>query len=144
MLLDDEHDEHDADGADSDPDTEDRDEDVTHVGLPRMRLVVHEPTGGGGGILQANARRCQLTAIQCELMSLLIDRMRSEDGESEIIRGFVRSSELIGSLSWETPSPSENHLKQLIRRTRRSLEKADIGNIIESRHRLGYRLKALP
>lgn len=123
---------------------DDEDEENTSVGMPRMKIEMHEPTGGGGGILEAADRRCQLTVIQAELMQTLIERMRGGKGESELVRGFVRSSELIGTLSWETPAPNENHVKQLVRRTRRALDKAEIRDLIESRHRLGYRLKAIP
>jgi len=53
-------------------------------------------------------------------------------------------SELIADLSWDTREPSENHVKQLVRRVRRALVKSDIGDLIESRHRFGYRLRAIP
>jgi DNA-binding response OmpR family regulator len=70
--------------------------------------------------------------------------MANESHQSDLVRGFVRSSELIADLSWDTKDPSDNHVKQLVRRVRRALIKAEIGDLIESRHRFGYRLRAIP
>jgi pSer/pThr/pTyr-binding forkhead associated (FHA) protein len=120
------------------------DEERTNVGLPEMRFRLHEPTGGGGGLIEADGKQVQLTTTQFELMALMIKRMASERHQPELVRGFVRSSELIADLSWDTREPSENHVKQLVRRVRRALVKADIGDLIESRHRFGYRLRAVP
>jgi hypothetical protein len=119
-------------------------DEVTNVGLPSMSFKLHEPTGGGGGLVEVNGRQVQLTTTQFELMALMINRMRSEVHQPELVRGFVRSSELIADLSWDTREPSENHVKQLVRRVRRALMKSEIGDLIESRHRFGYRLRAIP
>lgn len=119
-------------------------EEHTNVGLPEMRFRLHEPTGGGGGLIEVNGKQVQLTTTQFELMSLMIRRMAAEHHQPELVRGFVRSSELIADLSWDTREPSENHVKQLVRRVRRALIKSDIGDLIESRHRFGYRLRAIP
>ncbi len=116
----------------------------TDVGLPRMQFALHEPTGGGGGLIEVDGKQAQLTTTQFELMALMIKRMASEVHQPELVRGFVRSSELIADLSWDTREPSENHVKQLVRRVRRALMKAEIGDLIESRHRFGYRLRAIP
>ena len=70
--------------------------------------------------------------------------MASETDQPDLVRGFVRSSELIAGLSWDTRDPSENHVKQLVRRVRRVLMKSALGDLIESRHRFGYRLRAVP
>jgi hypothetical protein len=126
--------------VDDDPD----DEEVTNVGLPAMVFRMHEPTGGGGGLIEVNGKQVQLTTTQFELMALMIKRMASEEHQPELVRGFVRSSELIADLSWDTREPSENHVKQLVRRVRRALMKSEIGDLIESRHRFGYRLRAIP
>lgn len=122
----------------------DDDEEHTSVGLPEMRFRLHEPTGGGGGLIEVDHKQVQLTTTQFELMSLMIRRMASERHQPELVRGFVRSSELIADLSWDTREPSENHVKQLVRRVRRALIKSEIGDLIESRHRFGYRLRAIP
>jgi pSer/pThr/pTyr-binding forkhead associated (FHA) protein len=119
-------------------------EERTDVGLPEMRFRMHEPTGGGGGLIEVDGKQVQLTTTQFELMALMIKRMASESHQPELVRGFVRSSELIADLSWDTREPSENHVKQLVRRVRRALMKSEIGDLIESRHRFGYRLRAIP
>ncbi len=119
-------------------------EEHTDVGLPTMSFQLHEPTGGGGGLIEVDGKQVQLTTTQFELMALMIRRMASEEHQPELVRGFVRSSELIADLSWDTREPSENHVKQLVRRVRRALIKNEIGDLIESRHRFGYRLRAIP
>ena len=119
-------------------------EEHTDVGLPTMRFRLHEPTGGGGGLVEVDGKQVQLTTTQFELMALMIRRMADELHQPELVRGFVRSSELIADLSWDTREPNENHVKQLVRRVRRALLKAEIGDLIESRHRFGYRLRAIP
>ncbi len=119
-------------------------EEHTDVGLPAMRFALHEPTGGGGGLVEVDGKQVQLTTTQFELMALMIRRMADEKHQPELVRGFVRSSELIADLSWDTREPNENHVKQLVRRVRRALLKSEIGDLIESRHRFGYRLRAIP
>jgi DNA-binding winged helix-turn-helix (wHTH) protein len=119
-------------------------EERTDVGLPVMSFRMHEPTGGGGGLIEVDGKQVQLTTTQFELMALMIRRMAGELHQPELVRGFVRSSELIADLSWDTREPSENHVKQLVRRVRRALIKSEIGDLIESRHRFGYRLRAIP
>jgi len=116
----------------------------TDVGLPTLSFRLHEPTGGGGGLIEVNGKQVQLTTTQFELMALMIRRMATEAHQPELVRGFVRSSELIADLSWDTREPSENHVKQLVRRVRKALLKSEIGDLIESRHRFGYRLRAIP
>jgi hypothetical protein len=120
------------------------DDETTDVGLPELDFRMHEPTGGGGGVIEVGGKQVQLTATQFELMALMIRRMAAESHQPELVRGFVRSSELIADLSWDTREPTENHVKQLVRRVRRALMKAEIGDLIESRHRFGYRLRAVP
>ena len=119
-------------------------EERTDVGLPTMKFRMHEPTGGGGGLIEVDGKQVQLTTTQFELMALMIRRMSNEAHQPELVRGFVRSSELIADLSWDTREPSENHVKQLVRRVRRALIKSENGDLIESRHRFGYRLRAIP
>jgi len=116
----------------------------TNVGLPIATIQLHEPTGGGGGLVDVDGRQVQLTATQFELVALLVRRMADEGHQPDLVRGFVRTSELIADLSWDTRDPGDNHVKQLVRRVRRALIKAEIGDLIESRHRFGYRLRAIP
>jgi hypothetical protein len=119
-------------------------EEHTNVGLPVATIKLHEPTGGGGGLVDVDGRQVQLTATQFELIALLVKRMADEAHQPDMVRGFVRTSELIADLSWDTRDPGDNHVKQLVRRVRRALIKAEIGDLIESRHRFGYRLRAIP
>jgi len=116
----------------------------TDVGVVMLEMRMAEPTGGGGGLLEVEGRQVQLTATQLELVALLVKRMVDESHQPSEVRGFVRSSELIGRLSWDTREPGESHVKQLVRRVRRALIKAGVGDLIESRHRFGYRLRVLP
>jgi DNA-binding response OmpR family regulator len=70
--------------------------------------------------------------------------MLAESSQPAQVRGFVRSSELLASIAWDTREPDDNHLKQLIRRARRLLIRAGLGDLIESRQRFGYRLRVVP
>jgi hypothetical protein len=130
-----------AETASEDDDEED---ETTFVGLPRLDLRLIEPSGGGGGFLETGETRVQLTATQFAFLQVLSQRMREEDNRPEAVRGFIRSSELLADLPWDTAHPEENHLKQLVRRVRRSLSKAGLGNLIESRRGFGYRLRVTP
>ncbi len=116
----------------------------TFLGLRSVDLALVAPAGGGGGVLATEGRTAQLTAIQFELLLLLADRMFEEEGRDERVRGFVRSSELLASLPWDTARPEDNHIKQLVRRVRRALVRCGIGDLIESRHGFGYRLRVKP
>ena len=120
------------------------DEERSDAGLPSISLKLHEPTGGGGGFVELDGKQVQLTATQLELVSFMARRMTSDASSPPFVRGFVRSAELIATLSWDTTEPNENHVKQLVRRVRRALMKVAHGDLIESRHRFGYRLRAIP
>lgn len=120
------------------------DDEVTQVGLPRLTMRLIEPSGGGGGFLETADQRVQLTATQFAFLQILTVRMTGELAQPEAVRGFIRSSELLADLPWDTPHPEENHLKQLVRRVRRSLTRAGLGNMVESRRGFGYRLRVTP
>ncbi len=120
------------------------DQEDTKVGLVEFPMRLVEPTGGGGGLVETADKRVQLTTTQFEFMQLLIKRMTEEPHQPDAVRGFVRSSELIARLSWDTAHPTDNHVKQLVRRIRRALIKAEVGNLIHSQHRFGYRLRVIP
>ena len=122
----------------------DADEENTDVGLPGKTFKLFEPAGGGGGLIEVDGKVVQLTLTQFELMHLMIHRMYSEHQQPDMVRGYVRSAELIGQLSWDARDPGENHVKQLVRRTRRALAKAGIGPLIEALHGFGYRIRAIP
>jgi len=104
-------------------------------------IRLFEPAGGGGGVVELNDHQAQLGEAQFALLNVLLTRLTNEYDKPEVIRGYIRSSELLQMLPWDTPHPSDNHLKQLVRRTRRSLTSAGIPSIIESRQRFGYRLR---
>ncbi|MBA3503318.1 MAG: FHA domain-containing protein [Deltaproteobacteria bacterium] len=112
--------------------------------LPRIpvkdrTLELREPTGGGGGVAIVDGKPIQLTLPQFELVSILYQR--SLVSEHDSIRGFVHPTELIRSLSLESAVPSEDHVRQLVRRLRRVFFKVGIENMIESRYGAGYRLR---
>ena len=116
----------------------------TFAGFPKIPIEFFQPSAGGGGLIDMSGKRLQLTAAQFDLMHLLVSRMKSDAGLAIEVRGFSPSVLLISGISWDTPYPTDNHLKQLIRRVRRLLDDADFGNLIESRRGFGYRLRCIP
>ncbi len=122
----------------------DDDDESTFSGLPEIAVSLVEPTGGGGGFIKMLDKTVQLTTTQFEFVALLARRMADEPHQPDLVRGFVRSSELLVDISWDTAHPSDNHVKQLVRRVRRTLVRGGIGNLIDSRHRFGYRFRVIP
>jgi len=112
--------------------------------LPRVPMRLIEPTGGGGGLVEIRNKSIQLTATQFDLFRLLTERMVSDDEQPDAVRGFIPSTILLAEIPWDTPHPEDNHVKQLVRRVRKVLAKAGFDDLIESRHRFGYRLRAVP
>jgi hypothetical protein len=112
--------------------------------VPRFAEIrLYEPTGGGGGILEVEGKRIQLTLAQMELVAVLIDRMEVEADRDPHVRGFVSVAELLGKLSLEVALPRDAHVRQLIRRVRRSFAGGTArDDLIESRYGLGYRIRA--
>jgi hypothetical protein len=114
---------------------------LTRIPVVRhAEIKVSEPTGGGGGIVQIDNKPVQLTLAQLELVTLLIGRMETDTDKDADLRGFVSVSELLGKISLEASLPRDAHVRQLIRRVRRLFMKADLGDLIESRYGLGYRI----
>lgn len=109
--------------------------------MPTVAITLHEPTGGGGCVAEIDGKQIQLTMAQHELMKLLLDRLLIEADEEEHVRGFVAMSELLSRVSLDS---SDANVRQLVRRLRRSLERAGIPDLIESRHGRGYRLRIKP
>lgn len=107
-------------------------------------LEIYEPSGGGGGFVEVDGRRAQLSLAQFELLSLLMRRTAQGASQPPALRGFVRAAELVEALPWDTLRPTENNVKQVLRRLRRVLLKLARRDLIESRHRSGYRLRAIP
>ncbi|MBL4634626.1 MAG: helix-turn-helix domain-containing protein [Kofleriaceae bacterium] len=77
-------------------------------------------------------------------MTLLVNQMRTESEQVIELRGYLPSAQLIEKVSWDTAYPTDNHLKQLIRRVRKILDSEGLGNLIESRRGFGYRLRCIP
>ena len=69
---------------------------------------------------------------------MLADAEKPDD-----MRGFVAMTELM-KLSLDVSDPGEDHVRQLVRRVRRALVKAEIGDLIEARRGVGYRLRVIP
>lgn len=103
-------------------------------------LDLQQPTGGGGAVLTVRDRVVQLSIAQHDLMVLLSDRMLTQQHLDVRVRGFVSMRELLTRLSLDSRAASEDNVRQLVRRVRRSLVKAGIGDLIESRPGYGYRL----
>lgn len=116
----------------------------TFFGLRTAPIELVAPSGGGAGILMFDGKTTPLTLVQFELLSTLTTRMREETSIDERVRGFVRSTELLVSLPWDANTPDDNHLKQLVRRTRRTLARVGITDLIEAKHGFGYRLRVVP
>jgi hypothetical protein len=107
-----------------------------------LRLV--GAAAGGVGVVEHNGVQVQLGSAQYALVHLLAERLLAERDQPADVRGFVRSVELLANLPWDTAHPEDNHVKQLVRRVRRALERAGLAEAIESRHGLGYRLTVEP
>lgn len=103
-----------------------------------------EPTGGGGAVLRVGEKRVQLTIAQKDLILVLIRRMLDEHDADEEVRGYVPIEDLLARISLDSHDAAEDNVRQLVRRVRRSLEKAGIGELIESRPGRGYRLRVVP
>jgi hypothetical protein len=108
---------------------------------PAVELQV--PRGGGGGLAVIDGKQVQLTTPQIELMSLLVQRMRSDAGKPDELRGYVSLPELM-KLSLDVADPGEDHVRQLVRRVRRALIRAEVGDLIEAKRGVGYRLRVKP
>ncbi len=119
-------------------------EETTFAGFPKIETQMFRSSAGGAGLLDMNGTRVQLTGSQFELVELLVQQMRTDSGLPIEVRGFVPSATLVSNVTWDSPYPTDNHLKQLIRRVRKMLEGAELGNLIESRRGFGYRLRCVP
>lgn len=119
-------------------------EDTALNGLEELPLSIAEATGGGGGFAYVDGAQVQLSLSQLELLGLLIRRMHLDRKRPCAVRGYVHSSEVLAGISWDTAHPSDSHVRQLVRRLRRALERSGGSELIESQKGLGYRLRVLP
>lgn len=102
-----------------------------------LRLVEAE---GGGGVAERDGGSIQLGSTQLALLVLLVARYLDEQDRPDEVRGYVRTIELLTELPWDTAHPTDNHVKQLVRRVRRALARLGLEESVESRHGFGYRL----
>lgn len=109
-----------------------------------LELRTIEATGGGGGFVSVAGKEIQISMVQLELLRLLMERMGGDRGRPVAVRGYVHSSEILAAVSWDTAHPSDNHVKQLVRRLRRALARSGRDDLIESQQGLGYRLSVVP
>jgi hypothetical protein len=112
--------------------------------LESVAIEIIEATGGGGGFIDVAGTQIQISMVQLELMKLLMKRMERDRARPAAVRGYLHSSEILAEVSWDTAHPSDNHVKQLVRRLRRSLARSGRDNLIESQQGLGYRLSVRP
>lgn len=115
----------------------------TEHGIPELPMKLHVPSGGGAAFAVIDGKRIQLTTPQSELLELLAKRMGDQAGKPDDERGFVAISELL-RLSLDVADPGEQHVRQLVYRVRRALISAGVGDIIDVRRGVGYRLRVLP
>jgi hypothetical protein len=109
-----------------------------------LPIKIIEATGGGGGFVDIAGKQIQISVVQLELLSLLMNRMIRDKERPIAVRGYIHSSEILAAVSWDTAHPSDNHVKQLVRRLRRSLARSGRNDLIESQQGLGYRLSVIP
>lgn len=107
-------------------------------------LRISPPTTEGAGMIAHGDATAMLGSTQFALVRLLAVRYLEGKGDTDELRGFVRSVELLANLPWNTAHPDDNHLKQQVRRVRKALDKLGLPDAIESRHGLGYRLRVEP
>jgi len=117
-----------------------------HLGprLEELKIRLSVPTDHAGGAVELGGASVYLSPIQFELVGVLVDRMLDEPTIPPAVRGFVSSGTLLKTLTWSTPYPIDNNLKQLVRRVRRAMSEAGLGDLIESRQGFGYRLRFIP
>ncbi|MEM9192908.1 MAG: FHA domain-containing protein [Myxococcota bacterium] len=104
-------------------------------------LSLLEPAAGGGGVLEYRGKQVQIGVTQVSIIRSLAERASEDTLAPEEVRGFVPSTVLLATSDWDAKHPNDNHLKQAIRRLRRSLERIELHEAIESRQRFGYRLR---
>lgn len=95
----------------------------------------------GGGVMIVGQTRIRLTRPQFELMQLLAQRAAADQTRDPDVRGFVSTSEIIGTISWDSRHPDDANVKQLVRRIRLALQRAEAPDLIESEQGFGYRLR---
>jgi hypothetical protein len=83
----------------------------------------------------------QLSVSELELVDILTRRMREDVHLPYAVRGFVRPAELAEALWFDVCDGDHMRVEQLVLRARHTLHRAGIGDVIECRDHLGYRLR---
>ena len=115
------------------------------IAAERSRIVTFEfhEASGGGGLIVVDHTSVQVTSPQLELVRLLVHRMLADADVDRDVAGFVAAADLM-RLSLDSRNPGFEHVRQLVRRVRRLFAKANLGDLVESRHGFGYRLAVIP
>ncbi|MBL4634531.1 MAG: FHA domain-containing protein, partial [Kofleriaceae bacterium] len=70
-------------------------EEATFAGFPKIPISFLQPSAGGAGLVDIGDCRIQLTPAQFDLMTLLVNQMRSESEQVIELRGYLPSAQLI-------------------------------------------------
>ena len=105
---------------------------------PTVVLLGSAPSGGG--IVEHTGAYVELGPTQYTFLEYLAKRWLEDADKDGQLRGFVQAIELFSELPWETPYPEANNVKQLVRRVRRSFDRAGRQTPVEGRKGFGYRL----
>jgi hypothetical protein len=105
-----------------------------------QQIHIIEAPSGGGGYLYLRQAYVQITQLQLAFLRMLIARRQLDRHQPPEHRGFVDTKALLVGLPWECRQPTENHVKQLVRRMRDLLADAGVDDMLESRRGVGYRL----
>lgn len=114
--------------------------------IPRAEVTfeLQQPTGGGGALALIDGKPIQLSVAQLDLVKALVERMLAQTDADEESRGYVSIEQLLQMLSLESSEADTDNVRQLVRRVRKRMVEAGVGDLIESRHGRGYRLRVLP
>ncbi len=116
----------------------------TGGGLHTTTFAFQQPTGGNCGVVEIDGTAVHLTLAQFELLSILAERMASDQETPLESRGYIDVLSLLDRLSLDSTEPREDSVRQLVRRVRRALRTVNVPGLIESRQGLGYRLGVMP
>lgn len=118
---------------------------VTQESLRAVLLRVELIPGGGVATaksLHGAAVEVRLTSLEARFLLLLLERRDGDHDRSADIRGFVSSREILDAgLPFDTPFPTPDNLKALVRRVRRRFSSQGANDIIESQQGYGYRIQ---
>lgn len=99
--------------------------------------VVELRARDGGGVAKAGGAEIAFARMEYSLLHVLAERRR---GARDAERAFVPWTELAGSLDFRSVGPDSDNVRELVRRVRRKLSTQGLGDLIDSRQGIGYRL----